>query len=208
MNCVRCGSEVVDDADFCARCGAPQTRSASPATGAAPLGHPGAGATTAYRFDARRWSTIDRIAGAATLIVLISLFLPWYSVNTAGLTSLGAGGGVVTESGTDAHGWLWFVFIIGLAVLLYLLVTVGYQALAAKLPLNHERLLLAATGLDLLLVLIAFLLKPGNDGFAEVKIGWSFGAVIALIAAIVAVVPLARSAINEMNAGRVPQHRV
>jgi hypothetical protein len=154
-----------------------------------------------YSFDARRWTLSDRIAGVATLVVLVSLFLPWYSVNLAGLSGLGVTGGVVTESGTDAHGWLWFVFVIGLAVLIYLLVAAGYQALPVTLPLKHERLLLVATGLNFLLVLLAFALKPGSDG-EPVKIGWGFGAVLALIAAVAAIVPLARAALDEMTAKR------
>jgi hypothetical protein len=63
-------------------------------------------------------------------------------------------------------------------------------------------LLLAVTGLDLLLVLIAFLLKPGNEGLAEVKIGRDWGAFVALIAAIAAIVPLARTALAERHAAR------
>ena len=149
-----------------------------------------ASATSAYRFDARRWTLTDRIAGGASLVVLISLFLPWFSVNLGALASeLNVAPGVATESGTSAHGWLWFVFVIALATLSYLVVEAGYQALPVNLPLRHERLLLAATGFNLLLVLIGFALKPGGDG---VQVGWGFGAIVALIAAVVAVVPLAR----------------
>lgn len=151
-----------------------------------------AGGGPGYSFDVRRLTLSDRIAGAATLVVLISLFLPWFSVNLAGLSTTG---GVVTESGTNAHGWLWFVFVVGIIVLLYLLVAVGFQALPASLPLKHELLLLISTGFDLLLVLLAFALKPGSDG-VPVKIGWGFGAVVGLVAAIVAVVPLARAALS------------
>jgi hypothetical protein len=159
---------------------------------------PQAGGAIAYSFDASRWTLDDRITGGATLLVLISLFLPWFTVNLAGLGALGVTGGSASASGTTAHGWLWFVFIIGLIELLYLLAMAGLQQLPA-LPLKHERLLLAASALNLLLVLIAFLLKPGSDGLAQVKIGWDFGAFIALIAAIVAIVPSARAALAERN---------
>lgn len=151
-----------------------------------------------YSFDARRWTPSDQIAGAATLVVIISLFLPWFSVNLAGLT---AAGGVATASGTDAHGWLWFVFVIGLIALIYLVVTAGFQTPPVNLPLKHERLMLIATGINFLLVLLAFVLKPGSDG-EPVKIGWGFGAVIALIAAVAAVAPLARAVLGEMTAKR------
>jgi hypothetical protein len=205
MNCSRCGSEVGQDADFCARCGAPlaghgHQENPSGTRPASQLAH--AGGTISYRFDAGRWTVSDKVAGGATLLVMIALFLPWFDVNLAGLSSLGAPGGNASASGTTAHGWLWFVFVIGLILLLYLLVVAGFQRLPVVLPLKHEQLVLAATGINLLLVLIAFLLKPGNDGIAQVQIGWDFGAVIALIAAIAAVAPVARAIAAARNAPR------
>jgi len=183
MTCTQCGNEVTEGTAFCGRCGTQLAGSDAPPPPA------NAPAAPAYTFDAARWTTNDRIVGVATLAVLISLFLPWFSVNLGALAGdLGVNPGVVTASGTDAHGWLWFVFIIGLLVLLYLLALAGFPVLPARLPLTHEQLLLGATGLNLLLVVIAFLLKPGGS-----PVGWSFGALIALIAAIVAVVPLVRA---------------
>jgi hypothetical protein len=206
MNCPRCASDVSHDDDFCAKCGARlagDARPQDPSTAFPPAAGSAAGRGGGYSLDVQRWTLNDRIAGGATLIVLISLFLPWFSVNLGGLSVLGVTGGVISESGTDAHGWLWIVFVVGLLLLLYLLVAVGFQALEVSLRLQHERLLLAATGLNLLLVLIGFALMPGNDGIAAVKIGWDFGAVLALIAAVAAVVPLARTAYREMNSARV-----
>jgi hypothetical protein len=52
--------------------------------------------------------------------------------------------------------------------------------------------------INLVLVLLAFLFKPA--GFGVVSVGWSFGAFIGLIAAIVAVVPLARPALAARKA--------
>ena len=57
-----------------------------------------------------------------------------------------------------------------------------------RLPVSRETVLLAATGLNLLLVLLAFFVVPGGYG---IGIGWGFGAFVGLIAAIVACVPLA-----------------
>lgn len=172
--------------------------------GAAPGGPTTMGATVggpaavAYRFDASRWTNDDKITGVAGLIVIISLFLPWFDVNLAGLSPLGVGAGTASASGTTAHGWLWIVFFIALIELLYLVAMAGIQNLPS-LPLKHEQLLLIASGINLLLVLIAFLLKPGNDGLAEVKIGWDYGAFVALIAAIIAIAPSARAALAERN---------
>jgi hypothetical protein len=147
-------------------------------------------ASSGYNFDARRWTVCDKIAGAASLVVLISLFLPWFSASLSSDNSLGVSAQSASESGTDAHGWLWFVFVIGLLILAYLVFAAGYQALPVKFPLRHDQLLLVAAGVNLLLVFLGFVFKPGNDGIAGVSIGWSFGAFLALIAAVVAVASL------------------
>jgi hypothetical protein len=145
----------------------------------------GARPGTAYRFDSRRWAASDWIVGAGSLVTLIALFMPWYSVN---LNTLGIAG-TATESGTGGHGWLWLVFVIVLLILAYLIVTAGFQTLPFQLPWSHQRVLLGASGINFLLVFVAFVFKPGSDGTAA-QIGWSYGAVLALIGAIAAVTPL------------------
>jgi hypothetical protein len=53
-----------------------------------------------------------------------------------------------------------------------------------ELPVTSDQLLAAGAAVNLLLVLIAFAVRPGG-GSALVKVSWSFGAFIGLIAAIV-----------------------
>ena len=65
----------------------------------------------------------------------------------------------------------------------------GFPGLPVHLPVPRETLLLVATGVNLLIVLLAFFVRP--NGFGLVTITWSFGAFIALFAAIAACVPLA-----------------
>jgi hypothetical protein len=79
------------------------------------------------------------------------------------------------------------VFVVVLAVLAYLILAAGFQVLPFKSPLRHDLLLLVATGINLVLVFIGFLLKPSTYGLEGLSISWSFGAFLALIAAIVAV---------------------
>jgi hypothetical protein len=134
-----------------------------------------------YNFDAARLSQADRISGAASVVLLISLFLPWFTANVG---ILGSG----SESGMSAHGYLWVVFILCLAVVAFLVFGAGYAELPVRLPVAREMALLVATGINLLLVLLAFLFKPNGYGIAS--IGWGFGAFVGLIAAIVAFVPL------------------
>jgi asparagine N-glycosylation enzyme membrane subunit Stt3 len=71
---------------------------------------------------------------------------------------------------------------------------VSYTTMPFKLPLPEEQLLLIATGINAVLVVLAFLLKPGGYGFSGV--GWSWGSFVGLIAAIVAAFPTAAPAIK------------
>ena len=158
--------------------------------GPGPAGHAGHPAHAGFSFNARRWTLSDKIAGAASVVVLISLFLPWFSGSISSDNSLGLSATTGSESGTDAHGWLWLVFIIVLAIVAYLVVVAGFQVLPFKAPLRHDQVLLVAAGVNLLLVFIGFLLKPSTYGLAGVSIGWSIGAFLALIAAIAAVAAL------------------
>jgi hypothetical protein len=157
--------------------------SATPVAAATPSTH---ARPQAFSFDAARWTTTDRITGTATLVLFISLFLPWFSASA----SLG---GISASSSADAltaHGYLYLTLILSLVMVGYLVVRAGLKDMPA-LPLSHERLLAVGAGVNLLLVLIAVIFKPSGGGL--VSVGWSFGAFVGLIAAIVAVVPLARA---------------
>ncbi|HXZ82377.1 MAG TPA: hypothetical protein VED84_01345 [Acidimicrobiales bacterium] len=131
-------------------------------------------------FNAARWTKVDRIVGVATLVLFISLFLDWFGVSASYLGySVSA-----SASGLSAHGYLYIDLILCLAILIYLGVRAMFEELPFKLPIAHETLLFIATAINFLLVLIGFLAKPGGSG-----VGWRYGAFVALIAAIVAVVP-------------------
>jgi hypothetical protein len=193
MICSQCGNSLAEGAAACPRCGSPVYGGGS---GAAGGGH--AGGAQAFNFNVARWSQAEKITGVASLILLISLFLPWFTVSfkAPGLggalkgTSLSASG-----SGMDAHGYLWLVFIVCLAVLVLLVLQAGFGTLPFSLPVGLGAVLLGATALNLLLVLVAFFVKPGGDGAdllgAGLSIGWAWGAFVGLLAAIVACVPLA-----------------
>jgi hypothetical protein len=130
-------------------------------------------------FNLARLVLTDRIVAVASLIALISLFLSWY---TASITEFGA-----TEhgsaSGVNIHGWLWLEFIVALAIIVYLVAVAAWETLPFSLPVPHPRLLLGATGLQFLLLLIAFIALPDGDG---ASVSWGFGAFIGLLAGLVA----------------------
>jgi hypothetical protein len=138
--------------------------------------------------DLSRLSTVDRIVAGGTLVTMISLWLPWF---TASVKGLGAAGSI---SGTGDHGWLWIEFLLALALLAYLAGRAAWGQLPFRLPFSHETLLIAATGLQFLLILIGFIAKPAG-GF-DVSVGWGFGAFLALIASIVAAAPVIYPAVK------------
>ena len=144
--------------------------------------------TPAPGFDPARLTTTDRITGVATLVLFISLFLPWFKASSS------FGSGAVTLSlSVDAltgHRYMYLVLIISLLMIGYLILHAGRRD-ALGLPVSHERLLSAASGINLLVVLIAVIFKP--PGTSMVTVSWSLGAYVGVIAVIVAVVPLGRS---------------
>jgi len=177
--CSRCQTENVDAARNCSNCGAPLT------TG---TGDANAGSTTssrradtpAYKFDAVRWTTADRIAGIASLVLLISLFLSWFSATVGPFSN--------NESGLSAHAFLYVVMILCIAIIAYLAYRAGWDDVPLTKKVPHLTLMLVATTVNLVLTVIAFIEKPGGVGF-NTGIGWDFGAVLALIASIVAAAP-------------------
>ena len=149
----------------------------------------------AFNFDIKRLTRDDQIVGGASLLLLISLFLPWYTASF--------GGASASLSGTGGHDFLWIVFILALAAVVYMILKAGFETLPFDLPLSPDQLLLVLTGVNLVLVLIAFLLKPGTGAtLIDVSVGWGLGAFVGLICAIVAVVPLALPLVRARNAGR------
>jgi hypothetical protein len=113
----------------------------------------------------------DRVVGPASLALLVSFWLPWYSL------------GPFSVDGLSVHGWLFIAVLDSIVLVLYALFTaLGVGDLADQGRLSKDQLLVLLTGINVALVLLAFLLKPA--GFS-----WSWGAFLALAAAIVAFLP-------------------
>jgi hypothetical protein len=189
ITCSNCQTESAEGTALCPGCGA--ALAAAP-TGASPAGAPAAApAGSQVKFDATKLTQTDRIVGIASFVLLISLFLSWFSVSLGPI-------GSVSASGLSAHGYLYIVLILSIVIVALLAVrALGAWAFPSTAPVTEEQALLIATGINFVLVLIAFLLKPGGVGSG---VGWSFGAFVGLIASIVAVVPLARPALAARKA--------
>ncbi len=196
QTCAQCQSEAADNAGFCPSCGAPMGASAATAAGgpaastpppaaaaaAAPAAAAAAGSSVpAFKFDAARWSLADRIAGIATIVLFICLFLPWYSVSGS-VDGYSFGGSV---NGLW-HGWMYLSLILSIVIVAYLVLRSGWDKLPISQNIPHLTAMMAATIVNAVLVLIAFIDKPGGGG-----VGWGLGAIVGLIAAIVAAAPYA-----------------
>ncbi len=192
QTCPQCQSEASDDANNCSNCGAPlgtgAVAQAAPVMGAASAATTGGPATAApgssvpaYKFNAARWSLADRISGVATIVLFICLFLPWFTV------SVGFGGYTASGSVNGLwHGWMYLTLIISILLVAYLVLRAGWDKLPISQDVPHLTVMLVGTMVDLVLTLIAFIDKPGGGAT-----GWGFGAVVGLIAAIVAAAPYA-----------------
>jgi hypothetical protein len=111
------------------------------------------------------------VVGLATLVLLVSFWLPWYSF------------GPFSADGLSAHGWLFIAVVDSIVLVLYVLITAfGLGDLAVQGRMSKDQVLALITGVNLVLVVLGVLLKPA--GF-----GWSWGALLALAAALVAFVP-------------------
>jgi hypothetical protein len=148
-------------------------------------------AAPGFNFDARRWTARERIVAGGSVVLLFSLFLPWFR-----LTDPYGPIPAIELSGVRS-GILWAVFIVALAIVVLLVVRAGLGRVPFAPPPGDQQLLAGATWLNLLLVLLVFLAKPSftflfptDTGLSllpqGLSFGWTTGAYLALIAAIVA----------------------
>jgi hypothetical protein len=146
------------------------------------------------------WAVGDLLLAGGSVVLAIALFLPWFSasVHFGGRFSAGGGFSPVgvagnlhgTADGPRVHGYLWVVLVLVLATLAILALRPYLAALAASLP-SLRQLLLATTGLALLVTLLGFASRPTAGGTAgplgiTVSVSWSYGAFLAVLAAAVA----------------------
>jgi hypothetical protein len=90
-----------------------------------------------------------RVAGPATLALLVSFWLPWYST------------GPFSVDGLSIDGSLFIAVLDSIVLVLYVLITAfGVGDLAEQGRLSKDQLLVLMTGVNVALVVLDFLLKP------------------------------------------------
>jgi len=171
VTCSACGARNHPNSRYCAQCGerltAPASDSPAPRT----------------TIEPRRLGRGDLVALAGTVVVFVSLYLPWYSISLSGFDSLYGGGGAVgwiSALGDGAGGWRFLILVVCLVIAGYLFLRMMISR-DVRMPLPHWQLLTALTALNLVLVLIAFLVKPGGGTTVSgLSIGWDYGAYLGL----------------------------
>jgi len=193
MYCSNCGSALARGSKFCPNCGQPQGMAPAPVQLAT------AGTTgPKTSIDFRRLGLGDLISLVATVIVFVSLFLPWYSfsessttnISTTEPTSSGQTLYTISALGTGAGGWRFLIVVLAIVIILLLLVLTLLPG-GLRAPIPYWQLLTVLCSVSFLLVLLAFLVKPGgaetSDGLSY-SWSWSYGAFLGLSAGLVAVV--------------------
>lgn len=181
MFCPNCGNGLHDSARFCSACGTAASRPAGP--GGVPDGRPAsagpptAGGQPAPRtsIDFRRLGTGDLIAGGSTVLVFISLFLPWYRVTIQGLS--------ISALDAAAGGWRYLDLLVSLIIIGYIFMRT-MQPRGIRLPLPHWQLLSVLSVVNGILVTFTFFLRPA--GFND-PVSPGFGAFVGLLTAAAAI---------------------
>ena len=198
--CAQCGANVPEGSGFCPVCGAAVAGAASPPPGpqqapqygaqpqygAPPQPQYGAqpqpqygsapAAGTSVNLDLSRLTWADALFTGGALLVFISYFLSWYSVS---VPFFGGGSASLSQAG----GWRVLILLVTIVALVYgVLKALG---LAAKIPVATWQAMVGIGGLNLLLLLVAFIDMPSAPG---VSVSWSFGAFFGLIFGIAAAV--------------------
>ena len=144
------------------------------------------------------WTGSDLVIGTSTIVLLVALFMPWFTGAVQGVSN-GATRVLGSADGPRAHGYVWFVFALAIIVLVVLVGRDRIGNLGGNLP-SSDQMLVVATGLALLLTILAAVIKP-SPSFDIVSptgavppflpnltlsVGFSYGGFIALAAAVVA----------------------
>jgi hypothetical protein len=175
--CSRCLVEVFPGTALCPNCGAAIRPTVMPKPQPKRVGK--------VRRRVNELNRKELVFGPATVVLLVSFWLPWYSFSVGPVS--------ISIGGLSQHGWLFIAVLDAIVLVLYVLITAfGAGDLADQGRLSKEQLLTIMTAVNLVLVVLAFLLKP--SGFS-----WSYGAFLALAAAIVAFLPFGVPLVQEQR---------
>jgi outer membrane biosynthesis protein TonB len=129
--------------------------------------------------DVNRLSRGEKIAGAAALLLLIDMFLNWYSLNISGALSDAA-----SRAGIDTSVDAWQAFsttdLLIFLTVLAALTMVGLRVMgrSANLPVSVPLVVAALGAITTLLVLWRIVNQPGENDFINVEYGAYLGLIL------------------------------
>ena len=146
-------------------------------------------------FSPERWSQYDIIIAVCALALAASPFVPWYKA-TVRIKDSAITGFVMDppapKSGLVVHHYLWAVFALGLLEFAVLAGRYVPGRRAFTVP-GYRQFLVALSAVCFAVVLVACAMRPstwnnlaGLPPNFSITVGWDYGAVVALGAAIVA----------------------
>lgn len=128
--------------------------------------------------DMKALSTADRVVGAASLVALVSLFLPWYGASAFGFSA--SVSGLATS-----YGWLGALLVVAAGAYLLLLRS---GARLPALPFGPGIAVLGASLVGTVVVALRWVTLPrgslGADGVTYASYGPRVGIVLTLVAGI------------------------
>jgi hypothetical protein len=122
---------MADGATACPSCGAATAGASSAQRGSLPP----------VQFNLGRLTQTDRIVGVGSLVLFISLFLPWF----------GADGPFGGEVDGLWHGYMYITLILSLVVIVYMAARAAWNELPFGLPVDPVQALPIITGISLVL---------------------------------------------------------
>lgn len=146
-------------------------------------------------FSPQRWSVNDALIAAAAVVLAGSILGPWFRATVRIRTSPVSGYLMEpkgSESGIEAHRFLWAVGALALVELAVLISRNAPDRHALLIP-GYRQLLVVISALICAAVLVGFLWRPSTWpgihasllGPFYLVIGWGFGSIAALAAALV-----------------------
>jgi hypothetical protein len=152
------------------------------------------GFSIAAWFSPQRWSQYDMIIAVSALALAVSPFVPWFKA-TVRIRGSSVTGFVMDPpppaSGLAVHHYLWAVFALALLEFAVLAGRYVPDRRAFMVP-GYRQLLVAMSAVSFIAVVVACVMRPGTwnnlTGLPPsfyITVGWDYGAVIALGAAVV-----------------------
>ena len=184
------------------------------------------GTSAGFVFDARRWSGYEVAAGGLSLLLLALVSAPWFGIRFTGCPPQDGFTCQVSVTGTvhgTVHGYMWATIVPTLVILAMLVLRAGYDTVPFLRWPSDRQLLAGAACANLLIVVAAFLAKPGYIPLPDPRhlpvepvpppilaVSWEWGAYLTLALAAAAAtaailsIPAARARLAGLAApGRV-----